>query len=271
MQQTHFTHVRHRDLQEHGRHPGPRPGHRALDLDNERDGGLKDCGRRSRRRWCLLVPQLALITISLCLAWVHPSMDAQSDAADQADQVDPGKQSQTLTVPAPAEAQAKLNGTPPAAPPAAPRPADVPARPGCIGDLIEGSMVYDGQVVTVEGEVIGDVMIRRREGWINISDGSGAIGVWGAPDIVGVVKVGGSYKMTGDRVRVTGTFRRADPAQGGELDVHASKIEVVEPGALRPGPPLAPRLPRTLGSLGAALILYLLWLRHQSRHCKGAS
>ena len=44
--------------------------------------------------------------------------------------------------------------------------------------LIEHAKSYDYQTVTFEGEVIGDIMVRDDYAWINVSDGSNAIGIW---------------------------------------------------------------------------------------------
>ncbi|HYG56564.1 MAG TPA: hypothetical protein VD902_00650, partial [Symbiobacteriaceae bacterium] len=38
-----------------------------------------------------------------------------------------------------------------------------------VSDLVEQAKAYDGKQVTLQGEVIGDVMRRGEYGWINIT------------------------------------------------------------------------------------------------------
>jgi hypothetical protein len=104
-------------------------------------------------------------------------------------------------------------------------------RPVQVNDLIEHAKEYDGQQVTVTGEVIGDIMRRGDTGWINVSDGSGDLGVWAPTAALASVKVAGRYHTRGDQVEVTGIFHRGDPAQGGDLDLQATSVRVVEAGA----------------------------------------
>ncbi len=98
------------------------------------------------------------------------------------------------------------------------------------GDLIRNSENYDGKVVTYEGEVIGDVMCRGEYGWINVSDGENALGIWCKREDLEKIKFAGSYETKGDEVRVSGIFNRSCTQHQGELDLHAQKLEVVESG-----------------------------------------
>jgi len=97
-------------------------------------------------------------------------------------------------------------------------------------ELIEKSKEYDQQTVSYFGEVVGEVMVRGNFAWINVYDGTSAIGVWGAQDLVKEIKFGGSYKYRGDRVEVNGLFNRACRQHGGDLDIHAQEIKIVKPG-----------------------------------------
>ena len=47
-----------------------------------------------------------------------------------------------------------------------------------INDLINNTTAYDMQTVTVEGEAIGEALERGDHAWVNINDGSNAIGIW---------------------------------------------------------------------------------------------
>ena len=97
-------------------------------------------------------------------------------------------------------------------------------------DLINNAKDYDKKEVVYSGEVIGDIMKRGENAWINISDGTNAIGIWITTDEVKEIKYTGKYNYTGDSVKVTGIFNRACPEHGGDLDIHASKTEIIKQG-----------------------------------------
>lgn len=91
-------------------------------------------------------------------------------------------------------------------------------------ELINNAKLYDGKVVTYEGEIIGDIMVRGDYAWINVNDGANAIGIWIKSALVKDIGFTGSYKSVGDGVEITGVFRRACPEHGGDLDIHAQSI-----------------------------------------------
>lgn len=97
-------------------------------------------------------------------------------------------------------------------------------------DLINNAKHYDKKEVVYSGEVIGDIMERGENVWVNISDGSNAIGVWMTKGDAKEIKYTGKYSFIGDTVKVTGIFNRACPEHGGDLDIHSSKIEIIKQG-----------------------------------------
>lgn len=116
-----------------------------------------------------------------------------------------------------------------------------------IKELISDMPAYDGKMVTITGEAVGDVMMRDGNGWVTVNDdvyatrsieeggrfsGSSNIGiaVWATREELGQIEVLGGYKNKGDRVRVTGVFHRTCPEHGGDTDIHASSLEVLKPG-----------------------------------------
>lgn len=101
-----------------------------------------------------------------------------------------------------------------------------------INDLIEQAKVLDGQEVTVQGEAIGERMDRGNYSWVNINDGSNAIGIWLNKSEAVKISHYGNYKHKGDTVKITGTFNRACKEHGGEADLHTTSIEIVERGYL---------------------------------------
>jgi len=98
------------------------------------------------------------------------------------------------------------------------------AQPIPSAELINNGKLYDGKVVSYEGEVIGDIMVRGDYAWINLNDGRNAIGVWIKSALTKDIGFTGSYKSVGDGVEITGVFGRACPEHGGDLDIHAEVI-----------------------------------------------
>jgi len=96
--------------------------------------------------------------------------------------------------------------------------------------LIEEAKNYDGSQVVYEGEIIGDIMERGEYTWVNVHDGANAIGVWLPTSEAIKITYAGSYKYRGDIVRITGEFHRACIQHSGDLDIHASKLEIVKTG-----------------------------------------
>lgn len=97
-------------------------------------------------------------------------------------------------------------------------------------DLVEDAQFYDGAQIEFLGEVIGDIMARGDHVWININDGTRAIGVWAERSTAKLVTTPGDHNHIGDKVMVYGTFNRACPQHGGDLDIHASRIVLIEKG-----------------------------------------
>jgi hypothetical protein len=100
-----------------------------------------------------------------------------------------------------------------------------------INNLIENAKELDKREVTVQGEVIGERMDRGDYSWVNINDGTNAIGMWlNKSEAVKILHYGG-YKYKGDTVKITGIFYRACKEHNGEADLHNIKaIDIVEEG-----------------------------------------
>lgn len=101
-----------------------------------------------------------------------------------------------------------------------------------INDLVENSKELDTKEVTVTGEVIGERMDRGNNSWVNINDGTNAIGIWISKMDVEKINNYGNYDYEGDTVKITGTFNRACKEHGGEADLHNKSIEIIEDGHL---------------------------------------
>lgn len=103
-------------------------------------------------------------------------------------------------------------------------------------DLINNSYLYDNEKIYFQAEVIGDIMKRGNDFWINCYDGNEAIGIWGKNNILPEIKFLGDYKHRGDQIKIRGIFHRACPLHNGEMDIHAQSITVISQGYYTPHP-----------------------------------
>jgi hypothetical protein len=103
-----------------------------------------------------------------------------------------------------------------------------------VPEIVSEAHELDGRTVTFEGEAIGEALrADRRTVWVNVLDEGTAIGVWMPKEMAARIARFGSYRQTGDTVRVTGTLNLACDQHGGDLDVHAASLEVVAAGKPR--------------------------------------
>lgn len=118
--------------------------------------------------------------------------------------------------------------------------------------LIETPKRYDGRTLIFTGEAVGERMVRNRgmksEGaWIHLNDdaymyraieaGASLSGynsgmpVWVAPSqMSNSIKKYGGFKSNGDVVKVSGVFHAACKEHGGDMDIHATSLQVVSDG-----------------------------------------
>lgn len=114
------------------------------------------------------------------------------------------------------------------------------------GDLVERMREYDGMSVSFTGEAIGEAMLRGDHAWIHLNDDAyyeknieegaplggqnSGMPVWVSADLARKITTFGDYKHEGDVVRVTGVFHAACPEHGGDTDIHAESLDVVQRG-----------------------------------------
>jgi len=96
--------------------------------------------------------------------------------------------------------------------------------------LFEDGYRYDGQKVTVAGEVIGDIMGNGEQYWINIKDEDFFIGIVINASQKEIIRYAGRYGTKGDIVKVSGIYRLNCTAHFGERDIHSEQIEIIEGG-----------------------------------------
>jgi hypothetical protein len=140
-------------------------------------------------------------------------------------------------------------------------------------ELIESMKEFDGTEVTFRGEAIGEAMVRGDMAWIHINDDAyyaknveeGAelggyntgMAVWLPAESVEGIEYFGDYKHEGDIVEVEGVFNAACAEHGGDTDIHATVLEVVEAGH-KVVDPISPG--KVLWAVALALIALALYL-----------
>ena len=148
-----------------------------------------------------------------------------------------------------------------------------------VSELESEPDVWDGQEVTVTGEIIGDYSIRGDVLWFQLNDdayaavplverelpagGNVGIGVrlprdqwqsdWGDP---------GRYETRGPLVEITGVFRHNSPNDQGETFIDAHTVALVEASRPVDRPPASP-VPAIVGLVSGAIgiVLYRLGRR----------
>ena len=111
-------------------------------------------------------------------------------------------------------------------------PTKVNANTYSLNDLIENGKEFDKKEVTVKGEAIGEALERKDYTWININDTTNAMGVYMTKENANKVKIYGGYSKIGDTIQVSGNFNRACKEHGGDMDIHAKKVELVKKGEI---------------------------------------
>lgn len=129
-----------------------------------------------------------------------------------------------------------------------------------INELVSNALKYDGQPLTLQGELVGDVMKRSGDVvWLHINDGSVALGVFASQAQLPGISFKGDFKNHGDQLEIIGIFNRACLQHGGDLDIHASKITVIQPG-YKTEKPIDPRKLNAICFL-APLALVMMFIR----------
>lgn len=99
-----------------------------------------------------------------------------------------------------------------------------------LNDLIEEGKELDGQNIVIKGEAIGEVLNRNIYSWVNINDKTNAMGIYMKTSDSEKITQYGGYNKIGDTIEVRGIFNRACKEHGGDMDVHAKEVIVVDKG-----------------------------------------
>lgn len=100
------------------------------------------------------------------------------------------------------------------------------------------------------------------ECWVNINDGTNAIGIKMKTADARRITHYGNYKQKGDTVWITETFYKACREDGGETDIHVVDLKIVTPGSPTEEPVATSKV---IGAvlLAAITISCLLFSRHK--------
>jgi len=144
------------------------------------------------------------------------------------------------------------------------------------GTLVESPKKFDGTSVTFEGEAIGEAMVRGDMAWIHVNDDAyylrnveegAALGgynsgmaIWLPASEAEKIAHFGAYKYEGDVVRVEGVFNAACAEHGGDMDIHATSLEIVAAGRPAVDPISSVKL---AWALGLALLAGGLWVTNR--------
>jgi len=134
-------------------------------------------------------------------------------------------------------------------------------------ELVENANFLDDQIVSFEGEVVGDIMKRGDHAWLNVNDGTRAIGIWAKGNQIKGIKCVGDYFNTGCKIKVIGEFHRACPQHGGDLDIHAEEITLIAKGQPIKHPIAPWKIPVfwTLLVVTLGTHLFFVWLKRRSK------
>lgn len=130
-----------------------------------------------------------------------------------------------------------------------------------LNDLIEHSKELSDTTVTVTGEVIGEVLERGEYSWVNINDGSNAMGIWLKAEDSKIIQYFGDYKNAGDIVRVMGVFHGSCTEHGGDVDIHSTSFTVVEKGHPTPETITPVKIAVTTAFLFITAMMLLIYLK----------
>lgn len=147
--------------------------------------------------------------------------------------------------------------------------------------LVENARSWDGREVSFRGEAIGERMVRGLHAWIhlnddvymwkNIEEGAELGGynsgqaIWASAESAARIVYFGDYAHEGDVVEATGRFNAACPEHGGDMDIHATRLAIVQVGHPVGHIANAPRAAVAFALVGVAGVLWRVRARRRKR------
>ncbi|MCU0650644.1 MAG: DNA-binding protein [Candidatus Omnitrophica bacterium] len=132
------------------------------------------------------------------------------------------------------------------------------AQAASVNELINTAATIDNNTVTLTGEAIGEVMNRGAYSWVNVNDGTAAIGVWMSAQDAAQILFCGDFSHEGDLVEVSGIFNRACGEHGGDMDIHASNLKILQHGRKKPAGFDGTKKDWAVKLLGALVVIWIL-------------
>lgn len=143
-----------------------------------------------------------------------------------------------------------------------------------IQELYENPIRYDGTMVGIKGEVVGDILASQGSYWINVNDDSYSLksiaegerprgqntgaGVVITEEMKKLIKHTGSYHQKGDYVEIIGEYHASCDEHNGEADIHAVELRVLKQGYPIEHSLNIPLAVVSIGLLGVVIVGYLL-------------
>lgn len=152
-------------------------------------------------------------------------------------------------------------------------PVSIPAQESAVmtpteavSTALEFTDEEDGAEVTVEGEAIGEALVAPGgHRWVNLLGDGTAIGVVMTARDAETITAFGEYRQRGAMVRVTGTLQRGCDEHGGDLDLHAASVAVLDGGEELPHAVHPAKMWLAFAALGVALLLWARYLQLRRR------
>lgn len=133
--------------------------------------------------------------------------------------------------------------------------------------LSVGDPQLDGKSVRFSGEAIGEALKAGGDyRWVNVLQEGVAIGVFTSAESIEGIDGYGGWAQNGTTIEVTGVHHVACEQHGGDLDVHATSVEILSPASARQHTvhPIQAVLALLGALLAAVLALRYRQLRHRS-------
>jgi len=112
--------------------------------------------------------------------------------------------------------------------------------------LIENASAWDGRSISFAGEAVGEALLRGDHAWLHVNDDAYQVrnrgdgrplagynsgqAIWVPVELARRVRLFGDYRTEGDAVRVSGEFHAACREHGGDMDIHATGLEIERAG-----------------------------------------
>lgn len=109
-------------------------------------------------------------------------------------------------------------------------PMEIDAEVLNINDLVLKSNEFNHEIISVQGEAIGESLKRDKYSWVNIKDSTNAIGIYMKNEDVKKINIYGGYNKIGDNLEVEGVYNKACSEHLGDTDIHAIKVDILENG-----------------------------------------